>query len=278
MSVVCCKKVWPVFVLLLGLPAFWQAQARTESPPVQEIVHRAVARAQQAENLPGADGYTYTKVSVTDQLDGSGRVKDHKEKVYQVRLQGGATHATLLEVNGHPPTHADLKKQSENQMSLRQVLGEPKASTEANQDNFLTPELAARFDFQLAGQPLVNGRPAYKLEFHPKNPEPPVHRLVDRLLNRISGTIWIDAEEYEVARAQIQLSSEVDLLGGLAGCLKKLAYTVDRARVANGIWLNQTSLGDFEGRKLLDPLRIKIRSHTSNFRPVAMNLTPPPLG
>ncbi len=275
MFVVRYKKVWSVFALLMGIGGFCRAQANADVPPVHEIVRLAVARAQQAESPPR--GYTYIKSSVTDQLDGSGRVKEHKEKVYQVCLEGRSTHAKLLQVNGHPPTESDLKKQSENQMSLRQVLGEPKASTEASQDNFLTPELAARFDFQLLGQASVNGRPAYKLGFRPKNPAPPVHRLVDRLLNRLSGTIWIDAEEYEVARAQIQLSSEVDLLGGLAGCLKKLAYTVDRARVAEGIWLNQTSVGDFEGRKLLDPMRIKIKSRTSNFKPVAANLAMRPV-
>ena len=46
--------------------------------------------------------------------------------------------------------------------------------------------------------------------------------MVDRLLNRISGTVWIDVEEFEVARADIQLRSEVNLLGGVIGSLKKL--------------------------------------------------------
>ena len=90
--------------------------------------------------------------------------------------------------------------------------------------------------------------------------------MIDRLLNRISGTLWIDAEEFEVARAQISLGSEVDFLGGLVGSLKKLAYTMTRTRVGDGLWFNTLSSGDFEGRKLLDSMRIKTKSQSTNFR------------
>ncbi len=278
MFVVRFGKVYSFCILLLVFGGLGRAEPAIQAPSIDEIVRRAVARAKEAETLSAQTGYTYTKVSVTDQIDGRGHIKDHKEKVYQVALQGGAMRVKLLGVNGHAPTEADLKKQAENQMSIRQVLGEPKSTTDAARDNFLTPELAARFDFRLLGQTDVNGRPTYKIGFQPKNPEPVVHRLVDRLLNRISGTIWIDAQEYEVAQAQLRLQSEVDLLGGVAGCLKKLAYTVVRTRVADGIWLNQTSTGDFEGRKLLDPMRVKMKTQTSNFKPLAMNATERPVG
>ena len=101
-------------------------------------------------------------------------------------------------------------------------MGQPKAAKGSGSDNFLTPELVARFDFELIGQTPVNDRMAYQVSFKPKNPEPPVHRIVDRLLNRLSGTIWIDVQEFEVAKADVQLRSEVNLLGGVASSLKKL--------------------------------------------------------
>jgi hypothetical protein len=123
----------------------------------------------------------------------------------------------------------------------------------------------------LIGKTNLNGRTAYQIAFQPKVPEPPVRRIVDRLLNRISGTLWIDTEEFEVARADIHLRSEVDLLWGVAGSLKKLAYTVTRTRVGNGIWLNSFSSGDFEGRKLLESMRVKLRTQTSNFHALAEN-------
>jgi hypothetical protein len=132
----------------------------------------------------------------------------------------------------------------------------------------LTAELIAHFDFTMAGQKPINGRPAYQIAFRPKYPEPPVRHIVDRFLNRISGTIWVDAEEYEIARAEIHLASSVEFLGGIIGSLKKLAYTMTRTRVAEGLWLNTFSSGEFEGRKLFDSMRIKTKSRSINFKPL----------
>ena len=97
-----------------------------------------------------------------------------------------------------------------------------------------------------------------------------MRRLADRLLNRISGTLWIDAEEFELARADLVLRSEVNLFGGIAGSLRKLAYSMVRTRVAEGVWIGTLTSGDFEGRKLLDSMRIKTRSRAENFRPLAI--------
>jgi hypothetical protein len=94
---------------------------------------------------------------------------------------------------------------------------------------------------------------------------------MDRLLNQLSGTLWIDAEEFEVARAEVSLQSEVNLLGGLIGSLKKLAYTLERTRVAEGVWFSTLANGDFQGRKLLDPTHIKTKSQSVHFHRVAMN-------
>jgi hypothetical protein len=243
---------------------------QAETPlPVADVIQKAVARAQRAET-PGLPAYSYTKVIVTEEFDAVGNVKERKERLYQVSFRNGATYARLLKVNGRPPGAADVKLQASNELNLRQLVGRSKAANGDNRENFLTPELVARYDFSLIDQDLVNGRRAYQIAFRPKVPLPPTRHIVDRLLNRISGTIWIDAEEFEIARAELRLGSEVDLLGGMVGCLKKLAYTLTRTRVADGLWLNTYSSGDFEGRKLLDSLRIKTKSRSLDFRPLGL--------
>ena len=247
----------------MGKAAYADMPAKAE-----EIISKAVARSQRPVVGSDRPAFTYTKVAVTEEFDATGKVKEHKEKVYQVSFRGGASFAKLLEVNGRAPAEADLKKQAENELSLHQILGEGKATKGDNREGLLTQQVAARFDFELSSIDSLNGRRAYVIDFKPKAPALPTHRLVDRLLDRLSGRLWIDVEEFEIARAQVHLRSEVDLLGGLVGCLRKLAYTVTRTRVAEGVWLNSFSSGDFEGRKLLDSMHIKMHSESSNFRPV----------
>ena len=265
----CGKVAFSCFALAL-LGGVTRLEAET-GLSADELIKKAASRAQFGRVDTPNSGYTYTKVSVTEELDATGKVKEHSEKVYQVLFKSGLTRVKLLEVNGHPPAEADLRKQSDNESTVHQLLGQSKSSAGDNRENFLTPELVARFDFKLIDQSEVNGRIAYRITFQPKTPEPPIHRMVDKLLNRISGTLWIDAEEFELARAEIQLRSEVDLLGGLVGRLKHLAYSMTRTRIMEGIWLNSFSSGDFEGRKLLESLRIKTKSQSSNFRPLAIN-------
>jgi len=154
---------------------------------------------------------------------------------------------------------------------VRQLTGESRQGKGDNRENFLTSDLAARFDFTLIGTTNLSGRTAYQISFQPKNPQLPVRHLVDRLLNELSGTLWIDTEEFEVARAEVSLRSEVNLLGGIIGSLKKLTYTLERTRVADGVWFSTLANGDFLGRKLLDATHIKTKSQSIHFHRLAMN-------
>lgn len=237
---------------------------------VDQVVQKTLARAAQDDSSLTPD-LDYTRTSVTEELDTTGKVKERNEKVYEVSYRGGASSVNLIQVNGHVPSDVERKKQAESEMNLRQMLGQPKPANGANRENFLTPELAARFNFKLVGQTNLDGRATYQVAFEPKNPPLPEHRLVDRLLNRISGTFWIDAEEFELARAEFVLGSEVNVLGGVAGSLKNLTYTLQRTRVSDGVWFSTLSRGDFEGRKLLASTHIKTTSEAVNFRRVAIN-------
>jgi len=257
--------------LTLMLAPMGQSRLRAETPlTADEVVQKAVSRGQQ-DQQGSVPHFIYRKVTVTEELDNSGKVKEHREKLFEVSYRDGLSHSTLLQVNGHAPSDSDLKQKSDNETSVRQITGETKQAKGDNRENFLTADLAARFDFTLTAITNINGRGAYQISFQPKNPKPPVHRIVDRLLNQISGTVWIDVEEFEVARAEVSLQSEVNLLGGLIGSLKKFTYTLERTRVADGVWFSTLSNGDFQGRKLLDPTHIKTKSQSVHFHRVAMN-------
>ena len=260
-------KKWSILTLSLVLSGISFSLVRAENAlTADEIISKAVARSQDSQVRERPASYSYTKLTLTEELDAAGNIKDRKERMYQVMLQAGATRLKLISVNGRPPTEAELKLQSDNETNARRLLGPAKSGKGENRENFLTPDLVAHYSFKLNGQVDLNGRPAYEIAFAPKNPDAPIHHLADRLLNRISGTICIDVQEYEIAKAEVRLGSEVTLLGGVIGSLRKMAYTITRTRLPDGIWLNTSSVGDFEGRKLIDSLRIKTKSHSSNFR------------
>jgi hypothetical protein len=254
-----------LFVALLG-----QSPAHAGEPlTASGIIQKAVARGAQDQQGSVPD-FIYRKLTVTEELDTAGKVKEHREKLYEISYRDGLSHAKLLQVNGHAPSDADLKQQSDNEGSVRQLTGETKRNGD-NRENFLTADLAARFDFTVVGTTNLNGRAAYQVAFQPKNPQLPVRHMVDRLLNQLSGTLWIDTEEFEVARAEVSLGKEVNLLGGIIGSLKKLSYTLERTRVADGVWFSTLANGDFLGRKLLDATHIKTKSQSIHFHKLAQS-------
>src|SRR5437879_1157365 len=90
-----------IFVGVLSMLGASSSAAEAELS-AEQIVARVVSH---AERAPGKNqtGFSYTKVTVTEELDSSGNVKERKEKVYQVSFNGAATTAKLVEVNGRAP-------------------------------------------------------------------------------------------------------------------------------------------------------------------------------
>jgi len=235
-----------------------------------DVIQRMLTRAQQGENWGAKADFSYTRLTVTEELDASGNVKDRKEKAHQVYCRKGVTSEKVLTVSGRPQTAGEPQRPAHEGADSRGKEAASKRRHADNRENYLTPEIVDRFNFNLIGEETLNGRPSYQIAFAPKQPALPVHHTADRVLNRISGTVWVDAEEFEIARAEFSLGSEVQFLGGVIGCLKKLAFTLMRTRMDDGFWLNTLSVAEFEGRKVFASFRVRTRSQSSDFHPLRL--------
>ncbi|HEX3797442.1 MAG TPA: hypothetical protein VH413_01975 [Verrucomicrobiae bacterium] len=258
------RYIW--LLLFAALPVSGGAAAMSSTLSADDIMAKAVARAESPVNHEARPDYFYTKKTVTEDLDSKGHVKERKERVYEVSVAAGLSYLKLLEMNGQSLSTAELKKQADHEAAERQKLADAKPGQKGDErENFLTADLVQRFNFTLAGEQMINGRRAYILSFDPK-PGMPVKKLTDRFVNQMAGTALIDAEDFEIARAEIHLKGEVSLWGGVVGTLRHCRFTLERTRLADGSWFNSDSHGIFEGRKLLEPMLIRTHSESSNFR------------
>jgi len=235
-----------------------------------EIVQKALERAKSSDARVTSHDYLYNRHTVNETLDDQGRPRERKEKLFEVQLQSGLSHQKLIELNGQPIPEDELKKQSERELAQRQKQPADAKPQKvwSDTESLLTSDLVEKYNFTLAGVKQLNGRDTYVLAFQPKS-HLPVHKFNDRVLNHVGGTIWIDALEFEVARVQARLQSEVTLWGGMLGTVRTGSYTVERTRLPDGAWFDRFSRGVFEGRKLLEPMLIRTRCEFSNFRPAA---------
>ena len=244
------------------------------SPPseltAEQIVRKAVDRAQSAQADSRRADYAYTKQVVVEDLDNQGRVTEKKEKLF--RFKAGLGSLEQIKINGQPVGSARLKKEEERLIRQGPQLVDAKsARRDDHWEKYLTSELIAKYQFRLRERKLFNGRPTYVIAFQPSSGNLPVHQIADRLLNQLAGTVWIDAQEFEIARAEIFAQTKVTLGGVMEvlGSLKKFNYAVERIRLENGVWFNRSASGDFEGRKLLDATHVKTRSETSGFQRIS---------
>ncbi len=253
------------FIAMAPLPL--NAAAAPLSP--EQIVAKAVERSAAVNKLHARPNYLYDKHTVREDLDRKGALKERTEKRYEVTVDSGMSYLKLIQVNGETLSAAEQKKQNEREIEERRKMTDAKPGQKGDErENFLTTELVSRYQFTLLGEKTINGRNAYVLSFQPKSGELPNHKLTDRFLNQIAGKVWVDAGDFEIARAELHLQSEVALWGGLIGTLRECNYTLERTRLDDGSWFNHFSHGYFEGRKLFEPMAIRTRSESQNFRRV----------
>ncbi len=231
----------------------------------EEIVRQAVARNQKMGSPQTR--YFYDKTTVNEEVDDKGRIKERKEKLYQAKVESGWTHLKLVKVDGRQLSAGELRRQDDRETENRQQFFASKDGGD-NRENFLTPEITAKYTYRLVESQVVRGRPAYVIAFQPRTGLP-VRKIADRLLNSVSGQVWIDQTDFEIARAEVHLRNELTLWGGVVGVLRKLDFALERSRLEDGSWFAVASQGDFQGRKLWDSTHVKTRSECNNFRKAA---------
>ncbi len=269
-------------LLFCSFLACLTARAGEPTPTLtaEQIIKKLMERAQSPASSDHRAQYAYTKQVVTEELDGKDKVKDKKEKTFLV--QSGYGYLLNMKVNGEPLSEKEMKKQNQKVMEARQKLtGSKSAKSDDNWEQFINSDLTSRYQFTLLRQENLRGRRAYVLSFRPLGKDLPVRQLSDRLLNQLTGTIWVDAQEFEIGKAELNLQAKV-ALGGIMeiiGNLKSLRYTVERVRIGELVWFNSSTQGEYQGRKLFSGVHIKTHTESSDFHKVSPgeNASIPPL-
>jgi hypothetical protein len=245
-------------------------QAKPGLPRAEEIIQKALERTTWAEAQDFENKYAYTQWTASEKLDGQGTVKERRERFYHVFPINGVAYARLVQKDGKPLSPEELKKEQEREREFREKLARNERHSADNDDEItFNEELVSRYQFETVGQELINGRPTYVLTFKPNGGTLPEKRKTDRLLNKLAGKIWIDQQEYEIAKVEADLLEEVKLWGGVLASVKQFQFRLEQVRVDEGVWLQSRFDGYLDGRYLLSSVRMKWAEQWSHFRKAA---------
>lgn len=199
------------------------------------------------ENNPEAK-FDYTLRVVSEKLDGDGEVEETEERLYRSDPIEGRPYERWVRKNGRDLTEKELEEEAKREQEFREDL----AKDEADEDRIeFDEDLVSRYDAELEGVETLDGRPSYRIGFSPRQGDLPTDRRIDRVLNRATGTIWVDRETFEVARVRFELSEKVKLFWGLGGSISVMTGELDRRPVDLGsYWLMDRFDLLVEGRAL----------------------------
>jgi hypothetical protein len=239
-------------------------------PRQEDIIHKVVERAKAWKEKDENEErqLSYRERMVTNKLQTDGAVKDREEKVYQVAPVKGQPTPTLVLKNGKPPSPSDLKEEEarlrkEREASRKRKDSDPENTIELNE------ELVGKYDFALVGEEVVEGRPDYVLTFKPKSKNLPVRRKLDYVLNRIAGTVWVDQEDYEIAKADMRLTESAQLWWGLLASLRQFALVFDQTKLPDGCWFVKHFDMTVDVRFLFTTVHQKQEDWLSDFKKVS---------
>jgi len=97
-------------------------------------------------------------------------------------------------------------------------------------------EIPKAFDFQLAGEELVNGRAAYVLQATPRPGYQPQGKY-GKMFPKVSGRLWVDKQDRGWIKADGQVIQPFSMGLFLVRMLSGSRITMQQTRVDDGIWM-----------------------------------------
>ena len=212
------------------------AQSNRSSSDARQIMQRSLAATERS--WEARDHYVFTERDEDRRLDSDGKVKSKDVDVSKVILIGDASLEQLVERNGHPPSIEEKRKQTEKLDKLmRETRAEQMARLRDQQENrSFIREVPEGFDFQLIGEEVISGRPAYILRATPRAGYR-AHGKYGKLMCKVEGKLWVDKQDFGWVKVEGNVTQGFSMGLFLARVLSGSHITMEQTRFDDGIWL-----------------------------------------
>lgn len=246
------------------------AGARRQAPDgeVRTIMARAIERAAWGQEQDFGARFRRSMTRRAQRFNGEGEVTDDETLGYVVEPYGGVPYNKLVTRDGAPLAGDDLRDEQEQWKKFLDSVENPSEPDEETTVVF-DRDLLERYTAELVGIQDLRGRPAYVLDFEPKEGKLPTRRRVDHALNKSRGQLWIDRDTYEIARVTFELTEQVRFWWGILGSVSDANGHFERVPVADNIWLASEFDVYFHVRALFSTSRRREATVWSAFKQVA---------
>lgn len=274
-------------VLVSAVVTVWGMRgADSEAPPealsAAQILARVLERSDGWSNRVAGMQYTFRRVTVVEEFDSKGRLKERSSKEHAVAVDGAEQTSTLVRREGAETSRR--ARRGEQRRGDRDRHGEEKVKEkdgDKDQDGDddtgrggrssrgehpLNREMLERFDYRVLEAEQREGRWTYVLAFEPKAGARG-GGIADRILARMEGRLWVDAVDSEPVRIESSLREPVSI-GGFLAVLDDFRMEVIRRRLPSGVWVDERVDTTVGGRKLIHRFRGHMEVVQEDFTPL----------
>jgi hypothetical protein len=205
-----------------------------------EIVRKSLDR--DISNFEHLKNYTYQQREEDRQYDKDGKLKKTESETTEVLILGGRPYEKPVAKNDKPLSEKDARKEQEamdKELERRSHLSEAEKQKlekrRAENRKFLS-EIPDAFNFRLAGQEEVSGKPAWVIEAEPK----PGFRAKDlraKILSKVRGKFWVDQGEYQWVKVEAEVLDTISLGLALFRIAPGGSVTFEQTRINDEVWL-----------------------------------------
>ncbi len=198
------------------------------------------------ENDKKLRDYTYIEHELDHKLDGKRQIKTTESKTYEILEIYGEQVQRLIEKDDNPLSEKEKNKEEEkiqkvidkrrNESESERQKREEKRAKEREDDRKFVLEVADAYNFKLVGTESLDGREAWVIDGEPRPGYEP-HMKEAKFLSKFRGRVWIDKDDLQLAKLDVECLDTVSYGLFLARFHKGSRLMLEQTRVNDEVWL-----------------------------------------
>jgi hypothetical protein len=231
-------------------------------PDPQVLRQRAIASEEKQEK--DRENYSCTVRQEDYEFNNDGSVKRKHATVRDRFFVNGWSVGHVLERDGKPLSGDDARKEQERIDKLVNKYSNAKRAEKAEE------QMERRLDVFLKAQRFSNGhreqRNGRSIVVYDLAGDPNFHpqKLEERMMQALSGRIWVDEELGVLQELKLQTDRDLKLAGGLANLHKGFQLHVVQQRQPDGVWLQKLAEGSGDARALFSKHVFRFHEETDH--------------
>ena len=241
-----------IFLVLASRLALGQENAATNPAPslsedqIRELIRQTAEK--DMENDKRQRDYTFIQREEQHKLDGKGQVKSTETKTSEIMELYGEPVERLVAKDDKPLSDKDAKKEEDkiqkviekrkNESEEDRKKREAKEEKEREENRQFVREVADAYNFRMAGIESLAGRDTYVIDGEPK-PGYQAHLKEAKILPKFRFRAWIDKDESQWKKLDIQCIDTVSFGLFLARIHKGSRIIIEQTRINDEVWLPQ---------------------------------------